>query len=70
MLDAAGRPVRVHPNVVHTALDDVAAHGWQIEQPPIGVTVVVVDPTGTLDSAFVAERVEVGLARVDAGRAH
>jgi len=53
-------PVRVHPNVFHTALEAVAPHGWQVEQQPNNLIVRLVAPAG--DPGLVRRRVEQALA--------
>jgi phenylacetate-CoA ligase len=40
-------PVRVHPNVFHTALEAVAPNGWQVEQQPNTLIVRLVAPAAT-----------------------
>ncbi|MGV8909400.1 MAG: hypothetical protein ACOH1Y_10495 [Propionicimonas sp.] len=49
MRAAGGGVVSVRPNVFHDAIEQIAVHGWQVEQNDIGVTVRVVDPAQNLD---------------------
>lgn len=53
-------PVRVHPNVFHTALEAVAPNGWQVEQQPNKLIVRLVAPAR--DPELVRRRVQQALA--------
>jgi phenylacetate-CoA ligase len=53
-------PVRVHPNVFHTALEAVAPNGWQVEQQPNTLIVRLVAPAR--DPELVRRRVQQALA--------
>jgi putative adenylate-forming enzyme len=53
-------PVRVHPNVFHTALEAVAPNGWQVEQQPNTLMVRLVGPAA--DPEQVRRRVQQALA--------
>jgi phenylacetate-CoA ligase len=53
-------PVRVHPNLFHTALEAVAPNGWQVEQQPDKLMVRLVAPAA--DPELVRRRVQEALA--------
>lgn len=53
--------VSVHPNVFHNTIEQVAVHGWQIEQNDTGVTVRVVDPDQHVDDKRLARDLRVAL---------
>lgn len=53
--------VSVHPNVFHNAIEQIAVHGWQVEQNDAGVTVRVVDPDQNVDDKRLAKDLRVAL---------
>lgn len=62
-LPGESRPIRVHPNVFHAALETVAPHGWQVEQQHDRLLVRVVQPGVDVD----ATRTRVADALADVG---
>lgn len=58
---ADGGVVSVHPNVFHNTIEQVAVHGWQVEQNDTGVTVRVVDPDQHVDDERLARDLRVAL---------
>ncbi|WP_230977329.1 hypothetical protein [Georgenia yuyongxinii] len=60
VLPSAGGTVRVHPNVLHGVLDDVAVAGWQVIQERTALRVLVAAPSN-LDTAGLATRLRVAL---------
>ncbi|WP_448072972.1 phenylacetate--CoA ligase family protein [Georgenia yuyongxinii] len=52
--------VRVHPNVLHGVLDDVAVAGWQVVQESAGLRVLVTAPT-RLDTPGLSTRLRLAL---------
>ncbi|HQZ85752.1 MAG TPA: phenylacetate--CoA ligase family protein [Actinomycetota bacterium] len=61
MSGANGDAVSVHPNVFHDAIEQIAVHGWQVEQTDTGVTVRVVDPDHRVDYPHLTTKVRAGL---------
>ncbi len=57
-----GTAVPLHPSALHEALEPVAVHGWQVEQRPGGLLVIVVDPYGVLDVEAIRSRVRSALS--------
>jgi hypothetical protein len=65
--DADGRPLRIHPVVLHQALDLVPAGGWQVRQEESALHVLVAKPGSGFDSAVLAAEVSKALDRAGAG---
>jgi putative adenylate-forming enzyme len=56
-----GERVEVHPNVVHRALEDVAASAWQVAQEQDGIHVLVAGARSELDADALARRLDTEL---------
>jgi phenylacetate-coenzyme A ligase PaaK-like adenylate-forming protein len=61
-----GSPVRIHPVVLHRALDLVPAAGWQVRQEPSGLRVLVAKPEAQFDAANLSTEIRTALERAGA----
>lgn len=63
LTDPDGKPVAIHPNVFHDAMDTLAVAKWQIIQTENGLRVIVVKRTEDLNASRARDAIKTSLAK-------